>query len=147
MQLQAHIVHFDASQKIQSIRLTWDQGSLLKQIDVIGARAKSWPIRDGKDQARLVASTAAAAVSSIDIGKPAHAVSNSVGQQAQPAGAVNGARSRNNTNVTRDPHASLALFTPSDEIESKTAVQSSAPASRGSAKPPPRYVRLYFLKP
>lgn len=146
MQFQTHIVHFDASQKIQSIRLTWDQGSLLKQIDVIGARAKSWPIRDGKDQARLVASTAATALSSIGTGKPAHAVSNGVGQQTQPT-AVNGARSRHNTNVTRDPHASLALFTPSDEIESKAATQGSAPATRGSAKPPPRYVRVYFLKP
>ena len=144
MQLQTHIVHFDASQKIQSIRLTWDQGSLLKQIDVIGARAKSWPIRDGKDQARLVASTAAAALSSIGIGKPPHTVSNGGGQQVGPAEPVNGARSRNNTNVTRDPHASLALFTPNDENQSKTAAQSSAPASRGSAKPPPRYVRVYL---
>ena len=40
------MVHFDKSGKITQIRQYWDQGSLLKQIDVIGARSRNWPIRD-----------------------------------------------------------------------------------------------------
>ncbi|KAF2675324.1 hypothetical protein BT63DRAFT_395951 [Microthyrium microscopicum] len=50
-----HIVQFDFSGKITQIRLYWDQASLLKNIEVIGSRGKNWPIRDGKDQLRLVA--------------------------------------------------------------------------------------------
>lgn len=49
---------YDADQKISSIRLHWDQGSLLKQIEVIGARGRSWPIRDGKEQVKLITSIA-----------------------------------------------------------------------------------------
>ncbi|KAJ5801589.1 uncharacterized protein N7518_003657 [Penicillium psychrosexuale] len=49
-----HIVHFDTNQQIKQIRIYWDQASLLKQIEVIGARGRQWPIRDGKDQLRLL---------------------------------------------------------------------------------------------
>ncbi|KAJ5371824.1 Nucleic acid-binding OB-fold [Penicillium concentricum] len=49
-----HIVHFDANKLIKQIRIYWDQASLLKQIEVIGARGRQWPIRDGKDQVRLL---------------------------------------------------------------------------------------------
>ncbi|KAJ5153817.1 Nucleic acid-binding OB-fold [Penicillium coprophilum] len=49
-----HIVHFDANQLIKQIRIYWDQASLLKQVEVIGARGRQWPIRDGKDQVRLL---------------------------------------------------------------------------------------------
>ena len=146
--MQTHIVHFDSSQKIQSIRLSWDQGSLLKQIDVIGGRARSWPIRDGKDQARLVASTAATALPSSGSGKPPHTTSNGVGQQAQPNGASNGAEVKNKTNATRDPHASLALPSSREENTTEKPKQGSVPAARGSAGPPPRYVQcLVVLAP
>ncbi|KAJ6159722.1 hypothetical protein N7497_004259 [Penicillium chrysogenum] len=49
-----HIVHFDANQQIKQIRIYWDQASLLKQVEVIGARGRQWPVRDGKDQLRLL---------------------------------------------------------------------------------------------
>ncbi|KAJ5971328.1 Nucleic acid-binding OB-fold [Penicillium vulpinum] len=49
-----HIVHFDANQLIKQIRIYWDQASLLKHVEVIGARGRQWPIRDGKDQLRLL---------------------------------------------------------------------------------------------
>ncbi|CAI7676932.1 unnamed protein product [Penicillium palitans] len=49
-----HIVHFDADKLIKQIRIYWDQASLLKQVEVIGARGRQWPIRDGKDQLRLL---------------------------------------------------------------------------------------------
>ncbi|KAJ5210036.1 Nucleic acid-binding OB-fold [Penicillium cf. griseofulvum] len=60
-----HIVHFDSNQLIKQIRIYWDQASLLKQVEVIGARGRQWPIRDGKDQLRLLknAETARAAPS------------------------------------------------------------------------------------
>ncbi|OQE91292.1 hypothetical protein PENNAL_c0010G00049 [Penicillium nalgiovense] len=49
-----HIVHFDANQQIKQIRIYWDQASLLKQVEIIGARGRQWPVRDGKDQVRLL---------------------------------------------------------------------------------------------
>jgi hypothetical protein len=52
--MQIHIVHFDSEQQIKQIRIHWDQASLLRQVEVIGARGRSWPIRDGKDQIRLL---------------------------------------------------------------------------------------------
>ena len=131
-----HIVHFDVSRRIQSVRLSWDQGSLLKQVDVIGARARSWPIRDGKDQLRLIASSAAATPRSI--GPATDALSNGVGNGPGSSGV----RGRNNTNATRDPHASLALFSSQNEGQNDKSARGSAIAPKGSAKPPQRYVSV-----
>lgn len=128
-----HIVNFDADQKIRQIRLYWDQGSLLKQIDVIGARARNWPIRDGKDQARLIESSAGLT------GEPDAAASSRprTGSQAQN-GAANSGRPHSNSiiSATGDPHASLSLFQPRP-----ASPERSFPATierRTSAKPPPR---------
>ncbi|EEA18664.1 hypothetical protein TMatcc_010795 [Talaromyces marneffei ATCC 18224] len=55
-----HIVHFNSQSQIQQVRVYWDQGSLLKQVDVIGSRGKNWPIRDAKDQSKLIANVATA---------------------------------------------------------------------------------------
>lgn len=52
-----HIVTFDGNQKIQQIRLMWDQGSLLKSVEVIGSRGKNWPVRDGKDQIQALSTS------------------------------------------------------------------------------------------
>ena len=131
--IEIHVVDFDANQKIQSIRLSWDQGSLLKQVEIIGARARSWPIRDGKDQARLIASTAASAHESNNTAKPA--ATNGNVRETSPS---KGSRSRNHTNVTRDPHASLALFAPRDEADDEASPRQSVVAPRASARPPPR---------
>lgn len=124
---QVHIVRFDSSSKIQQIRLYWDQGSLLKQVEVIGARAKNWPIRDGKDQLRLIASSAASEFGS----RPSTAASSNAAQEANSGKP----RSQSN-NVTRDPHASLALFAPREENLETIGQRVTAP--KGSAKPPPR---------
>ena len=140
--LQIHIVHFDGNRKIQTIRLSWDQGSLLKQIDVIGARARSWPIRDGKDQARLIASNAAAALRSPGTGKATNTISKGADHSATDSGTSNGARSRTNTNVTRDPHASLVLFSSHGENETEAPAHDSAVVQKGSTKPPQRYVKF-----
>lgn len=131
-----HIVHFDSSQRIRQVRLYWDQGSLLKLVDVIGSRARNWPIRDGKDQARLIASSAA------------NITQNNVPATENGTGDMNRAalttkpRSQSK-NVTRDPHASLALFAPREEEEDSSAPAAVAP--RASAKPPPRDYHDLFV--
>ncbi|OOQ89894.1 hypothetical protein PEBR_08135 [Penicillium brasilianum] len=51
-----HIVHFNAEQQIQQVRIYWDQASLLKEMEVIGARGRSWPIRPAQEQVRLLKS-------------------------------------------------------------------------------------------
>ena len=131
-----HIVHYDADQRIEQIRLYWDQGSLLKQIDIIGARARSWPIRDGKDQARLIATSASASDSN---SRPSTAASNISSREPGVSGKP---RSQSN-NVTRDPHAGLALFTPRNEYDEDSAP--AVTASRASAKPPPRNYHDLFV--
>ncbi|KUL86442.1 hypothetical protein ZTR_08135 [Talaromyces verruculosus] len=55
-----HIVRFNSQSQVQQVRIYWDQGSLLKQVEVIGSRGKNWPIRDAKDQAKLIVNVATA---------------------------------------------------------------------------------------
>ena len=95
---------------------------------MVGARAKNWPIRDGKDQSRLIATSAS---TTDHESRPSTAASSSAGHESF-AGKP---RSQSN-NVTRDPHASLALFAPREENGDTAYPKVSAP--RGSAKPPPR---------
>ena len=137
--MQVHIVHFDSNKKIQQIRLYWDQGSLLKLVDVIGSRAKNWPIRDGKDQARLIASSAAAVAgtngSTTSPSKDATRDPNEV--------TITSKATSPRKNVTGDPHASLSLFGPR-EIQESTHTQ-PAVAPRASAKPPPRDYHDLFV--
>lgn len=140
MRSQVHIVHFDSSRKIQQIRLYWDQGSLLKLVDVIGSRAKNWPIRDGQDQARLISSTAAAVAgsnrSTISSSKDATRDPNEI--------TITSNATSPRKNVTGDPHASLSLFGPRETQES-TRTGAPAVAPRASAKPPPRDYHDLFV--
>ncbi|KAK3940049.1 hypothetical protein QBC46DRAFT_289113 [Diplogelasinospora grovesii] len=113
-----HIVMFDGEGKITQIRQSWDQGSLLKQLEVIGKSGRMWPIRDTKDQLNLITrciKSAGGASSAVPAAKaPAKAPANKA--PADFAEVV--VRSRgNSTNILRDPHASLALFAPREEIE------------------------------
>ena len=43
--------------KIQSIRIYWDQATVLKQLDIVGVRGRGWPITDGTSQVELVEKT------------------------------------------------------------------------------------------
>ncbi len=138
-----HIVHFDSNQKIQQIRLYWDQGSLLKLVDVIGARARNWPIRDGKDQARLIASSATGTTQSNGFSRPSTATSDS-SRHPNEAGVTNKPRSQSK-NVTRDPHASLALFAPREEHEESSQSTGARASKAQSAKPPPRDYHDLFV--
>ncbi|KAK3394126.1 hypothetical protein B0H63DRAFT_37167 [Podospora didyma] len=97
-----HIVTFDGEGKITQIRQSWDQGSLLKQLDVIGKSGRNWPIRDSKDQIGLIARCIK---------------SNGVPAEPTPQELVNRSRGNSN-NILRDPHASLSLFASRDEVES-----------------------------
>jgi hypothetical protein len=114
------------------MRQNWDQGSLLKLIDVIGKTGRNWPIRDGKDQIKLITSSVKSAGKPVIEGRLAH----------QQEDIVNRSR-ENSTNVTRDPHASLSLFAPRDQTSQDTLPGVIAP--RASAKPPPRDYHELFV--
>lgn len=135
--MQVHVVHFDAQQKISQIRLYWDQGSLLKQVEVIGARGRSWPIRDSSDQLKLIQKGVAAEpkAQTAPSSPPQKPRDNGVSEtaEAQPFSP--------SKKPIRDPHASLSLF--SDEPP--TAQQEIAPnLPKSAAKPPPRdYSELF----
>ncbi|EHA53650.1 hypothetical protein MCOR27_001640 [Pyricularia oryzae] len=93
-----HIVAFDSDGKIVQIRQSWDQGSLLKQVDVIGRSGRNWPIRDSTEQIKLIAKC--------------------IKGEADASGGDLPIRSRaTSTNAMRDPHASLNLFAPRAEQE------------------------------
>ncbi|KAF2187006.1 hypothetical protein K469DRAFT_705554 [Zopfia rhizophila CBS 207.26] len=137
-----HIVQFDKDQSISQIRLYWDQGSLLKQIDVIGARARNWPIRDGRDQARLIA-TSSASVTQPPSGPSSRRSTTSRGPDEviiaeRPISSRSSA-----SNAMGDPHASLSLFQPR-EINQESAYDRPIAPRAQSAKPPPRdYSELF----
>jgi hypothetical protein len=124
-------VHFDANKKIKTIRLYWDQGSLLKLVDVIGARAKNWPIRDGKDQARLIRTTEAISSHQLNSDLPLTR-SGSLDQSEVDITS----RPTSSKHITGDPHASLSLFAEIPQQESSHYPAVVPP--RTSAKPPPR---------
>ncbi|XXG99081.1 hypothetical protein Hte_005415 [Hypoxylon texense] len=112
-----HIVTFDKDGKILQIRQTWDQGSLLKQLDVIGKSGRNWPIRDSTEQIKLIET----------------AVKSTIGAAPGQNPTDLSARSRgNSTNALRDPHASLALFAPREESDESIA---SVISPRGGARP------------
>ena len=134
-----HIVHFDPNQKIEQVRLYWDQGTLLKLVDVIGSRARNWPIRDGKEQARLIASSVAGINQSNGPTCPAR----ENGSPDTDRATVTTKPRSQSKNVTRDPHASLSLFTPREEEEGISLPAAVAP--RASAKPPPRDYHDLFV--
>jgi hypothetical protein len=145
------MVHFDANQKITQIRLFWDQGSLLKQIEIIGARARNWPIRDGKDQARLIASSAGATAPSNAMGPPSrHATAtrgpDDVTISERPTTANSGRSSRSSTlNAMNDPHATLSLFQARDVNQDNSRGSYPAAPRTASAKPPPREYSELFV--
>ncbi|KAF2635295.1 hypothetical protein P280DRAFT_553820 [Massarina eburnea CBS 473.64] len=132
-----HIVHFDSEGKIAQIRLQWDQGSLLKQVEVMGARARNWPVRDGKDQLRLIATSSAKYTQD----KPANG---SAGRGADEVSIVERSSRKPNKNAMNDPYASLDLFQPRDVNQDVSPSRQPAPRTQ-SAKPPPRDLNELFV--
>ncbi|EFX01425.1 hypothetical protein CMQ_6367 [Grosmannia clavigera kw1407] len=113
-----HFVSFNADGKIGQVRQCWDQGALLKQIDVIGKSGRNWPIRDSAEQTKLIASAVSGVKNSAPPSKtlPIH-------PRGKPASA------------TRDPHASLDLFVSNEERASTVA---SVVSPYGGVRPPQR---------
>jgi hypothetical protein len=93
-----HIVTFNGDGKIAQIRQSWDQGALLKQVEVIGRSGTNWPIRDSKDQISLIAKCA-----------QGHNAA------APPAESLPTRSRGSSTNAMRDPHTSLDLFASREE--------------------------------
>lgn len=141
---QVHIVHFDQDGKISQIRLYWDQGSLLKQVEVIGARSRNWPIRDGKEIIRLIATSTAA------VDQPESVTSSRRSTTSRGADEVSiserAAMNRKaGTNAMNDPHATLSLFAPRDVNEDGSPVSQPIAPRAQSARPPPREYSELFV--
>lgn len=126
LRLQVHIVNFDDDKRISQIRLYWDQGSVLKSLEVIGARARNWPIRDGKDMIRLISTSASKG------GKERPSTSAGAEEVSRPSS------SRSSASATKDPHASLSLFQARQDEEAERTPVKPIVALRQSAKPAQR---------
>lgn len=125
------MVYFDAESKISHVRITWDQGSLLKQTEVIGSRGRNWPVFDGKDQIRLIST-----------GLPEDPTSPR-GRSVNPS--IESSRSTSpSKKYIKDPHASLDLFSPRAVDENTPLSGPNAVAPRASAKPAPREMSELF---
>ncbi|KAG5933689.1 hypothetical protein E4U53_000898 [Claviceps sorghi] len=109
-----HIVTFDEAGKILQIRQQWDQGSLLKQVEIIGKSGRNWPIRDSREQLTLIQSCLKSS------GVVQNTTPNSHNDMVL--------RTRgNSTNAMRDPHASLQLFGNREELEAAQNVTVVSP--------------------
>ncbi|GKZ25642.1 hypothetical protein AbraIFM66951_007100 [Aspergillus brasiliensis] len=132
-----HIVRFNSQNQIQNVRIYWDQASLLKQVEVIGSRARGWPIREPKDQIRLIKS----AISS-NPGDDGPAPASSFPATTES----NEERSKKASPGKRhikDPHAADSLFELlSPEKDRSEPVR--APRAPASAKPPARDPKEIF---
>ncbi|PHH74074.1 hypothetical protein CDD82_5116 [Ophiocordyceps australis] len=120
-----HIVDFDANGKIVQMRQQWDQGAVLRQLDIIGRSGRNWPIRDSREQLAMVQSCLEA--------------TDAAGYAAPSQTSNANIRMRAHANPLRDPHASLQLFGSREELEAikpETIVSpyaGSRPRQRGVA--------------
>ncbi|KAF9879023.1 hypothetical protein CkaCkLH20_03256 [Colletotrichum karsti] len=104
-----HVVNFDSEGRIAQIRQSWDQGSLLKQLDIIGKSGRNWPIRDSQDQIKMITKGLKAT------GK--------VSEAPDTNELINRSRG-NSSNALRDPHASLSLFAPREQQAEESPARS-----------------------
>ncbi|KAL4752131.1 hypothetical protein BDW72DRAFT_75566 [Aspergillus terricola var. indicus] len=132
-----HIVRFNANNEIQSIRIYWDQASLLKQVEVIGNRSRNWPVRDADKQTRLI--RFAAESTPANNGPPPTA-------QPEPSStAKDEARDGSpGKKHIKDPYAAESLF----ELLSPNKDRGEPvhrPRAPASAQPPPRDYKELFV--
>ncbi|KAL2834728.1 hypothetical protein BJY01DRAFT_224111 [Aspergillus pseudoustus] len=134
-----HIVRFNSQDQIQSVRVYWDQASLLKQVEVIGNRARSWPVRDADKQMRLIrlvskSTPSDSGVAPVSEVKPLSTARDDDVPQAPPSPGKK---------HIKDPYAADSLFdliSPSKD----SAEPVRPPRAPASAKPPPReYTELF----
>lgn len=124
----------DDDGKISQIRLSWDQGSLLKQLEVIGKTGRNWPIKDSKEQIALIQSS----VKASDAGLAASASGNSASLSHRSRGS--------STNAIRDPHSTLHMQPTREELENAAAETFVAPYA-GSRPQPRRYEDIISDEP
>lgn len=128
------MVEFDNESKIQRIRIYWDQASLLRQVDVIGSRGKNWPITDGKDQARLIASALLGTKIDTTLNR-----GRGMDEGSTASRSISPSKKR-----IQDPHSSLALFFERSGEENPRKAQPAMIPPRDSAKPAEReYSELF----
>lgn len=129
-----HIVQFDGEQKIKQIRIYWDQGTLLKEVEAIGRTGRNWPIREGKQQLEAINKSINAS------GQATSARNGSAPLANRHPNEVVISQHKKTVSATRDPHASLNLFAPRDPNEEEASRTYNGPkhATRLSAKPTPR---------
>ncbi|RAL03579.1 uncharacterized protein BO80DRAFT_287478 [Aspergillus ibericus CBS 121593] len=133
-----HIVRFNSQNEIQNVRIYWDQASLLKQVDVIGSRGRGWPVREPKDQIRLIKNSIASGPA--DDGP---APTSSLPADTEKDGNEPNKQASPGKKHIKDPHAADSLF----ELLSPGKDRSDPvrpPRAPASAKPPPReYSELF----
>lgn len=113
-----HVVTFGDQGTILNIRQSWDQGALLKQLDIIGKTGHNWPIRNSKDQIRMIENCVRSATGT---------------SSSAQTSTTTPDRSRGKPiNALRDPHASLSLFESREEQEGNLA---SVISPRGGVRP------------
>lgn len=119
---------------ISQIRQYWDQGTLLKQMGVIGKSGRNWPIKDGKDQCKLVQSSVA------NVPPPSGV------PQTRDRGISNASNGSAASSIrpTPDPHSTLSLFAPREQ-EQVAEIKPAVIPPRNSAKPPPRDLGDLFI--
>lgn len=126
-----HIVSFDNNGKISQMRLYWDQGTLLKQVEAIGRTGRNWPIREGPKLVEAVKTS---------INTSGQAGNGSAGRATNGQRDIASHHKRGESvHPTNDPHASLALFAPRDPSEDAGSTYTGPTvATRPSSKPAPR---------
>lgn len=95
------------------IRLSWDQAALLKQLDIIGKSGRNWPIKDSREQIKLIESCL----------KASGVTSASTKGHKEILTTARGS----STNVLRDPHATLHIQASREEVESAKNEQVVSP--------------------
>ena len=105
---------------------------------MIGSRGNNWPIRDGKDQARLISSARAT------FPKVQQAPAPMTRSRDMDEIVSNSRSTSPNKKHIRDPHASLDLFGPENVDPNRKGAAPGAIAPRKSAKPPPRQMSELF---
>ncbi|PLB37183.1 uncharacterized protein BDW47DRAFT_132177 [Aspergillus candidus] len=133
-----HIVRFNAQNQIHSVRIYWDQASLLKQVEVIGARSRAWPVRDAKEQFRLIKAASSAT--------PAPATDDSVSSRpTSRSDEPESKRASPGKKHIKDPYAAESLFhlLSPDSGRPDPVRPPRAPAS---AQPPSRNLDDLFVR-
>lgn len=93
------------------IRLQWDQGALLKQLEIIGKTGRNWPIKDSREQLAVIQST----------------VRSAAGAAVAAQGDLPVRNRGDSTNIMRDPHATLHMPASREEIDAEAATRVMAP--------------------